>query len=108
MRWAHRQGMLNVLPQFDMPKRVKGAKVMRGRPITGEEFDRLIKAVPKVVENAAAKSWEFYLRGLWTSGLRLSESLRLRWDDAPGAIVVDFTRRRPMLRIPAEAHKGRP
>ena len=59
-----------------MPKRVKGAKVMRGRPITGEEFDRLIKAVPKVVENAAAKSWEFYLRGLWTSGLRLSESLR--------------------------------
>ncbi len=36
---------------------------MRGRAITGEEFDRMIKAVPKVVENAAAKSWEFYLNG---------------------------------------------
>jgi integrase len=31
----------------------------------------------------------------------------LRWDDAPGAIVVDFTGRRPMLRIPSEAQKAR-
>ncbi len=40
------------------------------------------------------------------SGLRISESLTLRWDDAPGAIVVDLSGRRPMLRIPAEAEKG--
>ncbi len=106
MRWANREGLLNVLPKFTMPKRVKGAKVMRGRPITGEEFDRMLKAVPKVVENAAAKSWEFYLRGLWASGLRLSESMLLRWDDAPGAIVVDFSHKRPMLRIPGEAQKS--
>ena len=64
MRWANREGLLNVLPQFTMPKRVKGAKVMRGRPITAEEFERMIEASPKVVENAAAKSWEFYLHGL--------------------------------------------
>lgn len=106
MRWAHKQGLLAVLPAFSMPKRVKGAKVMRGRPITGEEFDRMLAAVPAVVENAAAPSWDFYLRGLWTSGLRLTESLLLRWDDAPGAIVVDFSGRRPMLRIPAEAQKA--
>jgi integrase len=106
MRWANRQGLLPALPQFSMPKRVKGASHMRGRPITGEEFDRMIAATPKVVENAAAESWRFYLRGLWLSGLRLTESLTLRWDDAPGAIVVDLTRRRPMLRIPAEAEKG--
>jgi integrase len=106
MRWAHRQGLLNVLPQFDMPKRVKGAKVMRGRAVTAEEFERMLKVVPKIVENVAAKSWEFYLRSLWESGLRLSESLTLRWDNAPDAIVVDLTGRRPMLRIPAEAEKG--
>ena len=40
-------------------------------------------------------------------GLRLSESLSLRWDDAPGAIVVDLSGRRPMLRIPSEAQKAR-
>jgi integrase len=49
---------------------------------------------------------EIYLRGLWDSGLRLSESLTLRWDHAPDAIVVDLTGRRPILRIPAELEKG--
>jgi integrase len=106
MRWANREGLLNELPKFSMPKRVKGAKVMRGRPITTEEFERMIKAVPKVVDNAAAKSWKFYLRGLWESGLRLSESLTLRWEDGPDAIIVDFSHTRPMLRIPAEVEKG--
>ena len=51
-------------------------------------------------------SYRFYLRGLWASGLRLEESLTLRWDEAPGAIVVDLGGRRPMLRIPAEAENG--
>jgi integrase len=106
MRWAHRQGLLTVLPQFDMPKRVKGAKVMRGRAITAEEFERMLKVVPKIVENTAAKSWTFYLHSLWESGLRLSESLTLRWDNAPDAIVVDLTGRRPMLCIPAVTEKG--
>lgn len=106
VRWANRQGLLNVLPEFDMPKRGKGAKVMRGRAVTEEEFDRMIRAIPKVIDNAAAASWKFYLRGLWESGLRLTESLVLRWDDAPGAIVVDLSGRRPMLRIPSEAEKA--
>jgi integrase len=106
MRWANREGLLITLPKFTMPKRVKGAKVMRGRPITTEEFERMLAVVPAVVENIAADSWRFYLRGLWESGLRLSESLTLRWDHAPGAIVVDLAGRRPMLRIPAEAEKG--
>ena len=105
-RWANREGLLNDVPKFTMPKRVKGAKVMRGRAITAEEFERMLKVVPKVVENTAANSWKFYLRGLWESGLRLSESLTVRWDNAPDAIVVDLTGRRPMLRISAEAEKG--
>jgi len=103
MRWAHRQGLLVKVPTFDMPKQAKG---MRGRPITLEEFERMLDAVAKVTGEAAAPSWTFYLRGLWASGLRLTESLSLRWDEAPGAIVVDFSGRRPMLRIPAESEKG--
>ena len=113
LRWANRQGLLAMLPQITMPKRIKGAKVMRGRPITLEEFERMLAAVPKAIEARptttaadSVASWRFYLRGLWESGLRLSESLSLRWDDATGAIVVDLTGRRPMLRIPAEAEKG--
>lgn len=113
MRWAHREGLLTILPQFTMPKRAKGAKVMRGRAITAEEFERMLAAVPKGIEarpvvggSDPVTAWRFYLHALWQSGLRLSESLTLRWDNAPGSIVVDFSGRRPMLRIPAEAEKG--
>ncbi|HEX4488093.1 MAG TPA: tyrosine-type recombinase/integrase [Terriglobales bacterium] len=105
-RWANREGVINDVPKFTMPKRVKGSNHMRGRPITTEEFERMIEATAKVVENTAAKSWKFYLKGLWTSGLRLTESLTLSWNEATGAIVVDLSGRRPMLRIPTEAEKG--
>jgi integrase len=40
-------------------------------------------------------------------GLRLRESLALEWKSStPGALVVDFSGRRPMLRIPGESEKG--
>jgi integrase len=125
LNWAHSQGLLAIVPKIFMPRRVKGAKVMKGRPITTEEFERMLAAVPKVVApkpakkkddpaNPAAKSdeaivesWKHYLRGLWLSGLRLGESLALEWSGSkPGAILVDFSHKRPMLRIPAEAEKG--
>jgi len=91
------------MPEIDIPKH---SKAMRGRAITLEELERMLAATPKVVGELAADSWRFYLRGLWASGLRLEESLALRWDDVPGAIVVELEGRRPMLRIPAEAEKG--
>lgn len=111
MRWAHREGLLLALPAATMPKQAKG---MKGRPISLEEFERMLRSVPRGIEarpsteaggNAVA-SWRFYLRGLWASGLRLQESLELRWNDAPGAMVVELGGRRPMLRIPAESEKG--
>lgn len=102
-RWGQRQGYLVKVPTVEMPKQTKG---MRGRPITTEEFERMLTATTKVMGKGNAEPWKFYLRGLWASGLRLEESLALRWDDAPGAIVVDLGGRRPMLRIPAEAEKG--
>ncbi|WP_146588032.1 tyrosine-type recombinase/integrase [Posidoniimonas polymericola] len=102
--WAHGEKLLAAVPTFKMPKRVAGAKLMRGRPITLEEFERMLQ---KVAENAPDEAlWTFYLRGLWLSGLRLSESLTLSWDAKPGAIVVDLSGAYPMLRIPAEAEKG--
>lgn len=113
LNWAKAQGLLAVVPKLAMPKRAKGAKVMKGRPITTEEFERMLAAVPKAIEarpnttgDDLVTPWRHYLRGLWWSGLRLGESLNLRWDAEPGALVVDFTGRRPLLRIPAESEKG--
>ena len=50
LRWAHSQGLLAVVPKLAMPKRAKSAKVMKGRPITAEEFDRMLAVVPKAIQ----------------------------------------------------------
>ena len=105
LNWAKRVGMLNEVPSIEMPKRAKGSKMMKGRPVTGEEFDRMIEKVPEVCGEATADAWRWFLRGLWWSGLRLEESLNLWWDSDAG-LTVDLSGRRPMLRIPAESEKG--
>ena len=78
---------------------------MKGRPIAGEEFDRMLARVESVVGKDAADSWKHFLRGLWLSGLRLGESLNLWWD-RDDRLSVDLSGRYPMLRIKAEAEKG--
>ncbi len=97
-------GLLPSMPKIHMPKRSKGQRMMRGRPITVKEYERMVKAVPKV-RPRDAKHWKRYLEGLWLSGLRLEESLILSWDE-DAQISIDLTGKRPRLRIFAEAEKG--
>jgi integrase len=79
---------------------------MKGRPITAEEFEPMVAAVPAVVGDDEAPHWQHYLRGLWASGLRLGESLDLWWD-RPEKIFPVFPRGgRPMLQVPGELEKG--
>jgi integrase len=104
LNWAVSMALMPFMPKIHMPKRSKGQRMMRGRPITPEEYEKMIKTVPEVRPHDAA-AWQHYLQGLWLSGLRLEESLILSWDeDAP--ISIDLTGRRPRLRIYAEAEKG--
>ena len=98
-------GMLGEVPIIKMPKRAKGAKQMKGRPITTEEFERMIAKTPDIVGEAAAPSWQHYLTGLWWSGLRLGKSLNLWWD-RDDKLGVDLDGRRPMFRILTELEKG--
>jgi integrase len=92
---------------------------MKGRPITEEEFDRMVGVVPAVVASscspwdrpaadvaAVVDSWLFILRGLWWSGLRLTEAMLLHWTD-PREITVQLDGRYPMFAIDAQADKGR-
>ena len=105
LRWAGEMGLLNIVPKVSMPKRAKGAKTMKGRPLAGEEFERMLVVLPLVVGEPAAESWDHLLRGLWWSGLRLQESLNLTWDQ-PDTIRIDITGRYVMLRIGADNEKG--
>jgi integrase len=96
--WMKRHGLISEIPQIDKPKRAKAQKAMKGRPVTHAEFD-------SILAQTSDPAWMWLLRGLWASGLRLGEALALTWE--PGlSMSLDFTRKRPMLRIPASAEKG--
>ncbi|MEN6496074.1 MAG: site-specific integrase [Thermoguttaceae bacterium] len=105
LSWAVSMEMLPKVPDMHRPKGAKGHKLMRGRPITAEEFERMLTAVPKIRKRNASL-WSHYLTGLWLSGLRLEESTILSWDDE-SPISVDLSGRHPRFRIYAEAEKGR-
>jgi len=130
LEWAAGIGLLAQVPKFPKTKKRKGQKVMKGRPITEEEFERMLGKVPEVlageddrpapkktakrkrreqpkreVNPAAVASWLYYLRGLWWSGLRLRESLVLSWDRRAG-LSVDISGEFPMLRIRGDAQKS--
>ena len=108
LNWAKDQRMIPELPVFPKIKRSRtsrGQKVMRGRPITLEEFERMLEVVPEVVGISNAKQWHFYLKGLWYSGLRLSESLEVYWDRRD-KIHLTKSGRYMMMKIPCELEKG--
>ncbi len=105
MNWAKSQGYVKQVPQFTMPK----STGMKGRPITLEEFERLVKAIPDALPGSVseqdAPKYQFLLRGLWYSGLRISEALALSWDACAG-VRVDLTGRRPMIDFSGEHQKN--
>lgn len=101
LRWAQRMGMLAIVPTWDQPR----AGSAKARPITAEEYERLLAVVPAVRPHDAP-AWQRLITGLWLSGLRIGEAVRLSWDpDAPFAI--DLTGKFPAFTIDAEAQKGR-
>jgi integrase len=104
LRWAERQGMLGKAPVIEMPKLAKGQSLAKHRAVTPEEFDRLLLAVPKVRPHGAP-AWERLLRGLWLSGLRLSEAVALDWNDGP--FVLDTKGKHPAFYIEAAGQKSR-
>jgi integrase len=105
LNWAARMGLMTKAPKIELPRRAKGQTFMKGRPVTTEEYERMVQAVPKVRPKDAG-TWLRLLQGLWLSGLRLGEACALSWDeDAPFA--VDLTGKRPCFRIHAEAQKAR-
>jgi integrase len=75
------------------------------KPTLAGEFERMLGKVEDVVGQAAADRWTLFLRGLWASGLRLTESLELYWNREDKLHPV-LTGKFPMLRILADLEKG--
>jgi integrase len=105
LRWGEKAGMLKRMPNIEMPKRIRGMKLMKGRPITDAEFQNMLEVLPQVVKAHEVPEWEFYLRGLWASGLRLMEACNLYWDRLD-RIRIEL-KPVPLLYIPGELQKNR-
>jgi integrase len=106
--WAVRQKLLPTRPAFPKIHRAKkyAGRPMKGRPITAEEFERMLEKAAEVVGEEAAPAWHHYMRGLWVSGLRLTESMDLWWDRPDRLYPVFPKKGRPMLHVPGELEKG--
>ena len=79
LNWAHDMGLLTEVPKIKAPKKSKAGK-MKGRPVTLEEFGRMLERTAAVVGLEAVSVWQRFLHGLWLSGLRIGEAVRLSWD----------------------------
>lgn len=104
LRWATKLELIPKTPHIEFPTVVPAPK---GRAITGEELDRFIAAIPKVVVIPEfVASWEYLATGLWWSGLRIEEAMLMEWSNDE-FLCPDFTGRRPQFRIQAISEKGR-
>ena len=117
--WARRVKLISTVPEIPKTHRVRKAKKMKGRPITVEEYERMLAKVPAVILKSnlgkshqtpetdwdRVPSWRRFIEGLWHSGLRLSEAMQLHWTDET-KLCVDLDWQYPMLRIPRELEKG--
>ncbi|MDZ4685270.1 MAG: tyrosine-type recombinase/integrase [Planctomycetaceae bacterium] len=78
IRYCHDHGWIDRVPRLD---KLDVDEVMKGRPVTPAEFERMLEATPEVVGKGVADSWIFTLRVLWESGFRVGDVMDFSWDD---------------------------
>ena len=105
LRWAERVGLAASKHRGSTCRSGPRPTAMKGRPITGEEFDRMLAKVAKVVGDEAADIVDALPHGLWLSGLRLAESLELFWD-RDDKLCVDLDGQAPHAADPGGAREG--
>ena len=109
LSWAVEMEVLQSSPKTPRlgKRRKKAEKKMKGRPLTDDEFKRILKAVPSVLDEKRVSDWIFFLRGLWLSGLRIQEAVTLSWEQRAGSFSIEsIDSPRPMLRLCSERDKG--
>ena len=106
VRFCHRRGWIESIPPVE---KLDVKEVMRGRPVTGEEFERMLDATPVVVGEGVAPSWQFALRVLWESGFRIGDLMDFSWDDDRRIHPVWSTRQEECstISIPSTQKNGR-
>ena len=104
-RYCCRKKWIERLPHVDS---IEHDETMKGRPITGEEFERMLAAVPKVVGDGPAESWRLTLRVLWESTFRVGDVMDFSWDDIEHIHPIWPKRhgQHPTIAIPSSQKNG--
>lgn len=102
--WSRDVGLIDDVPRFPKIANRGRSMMARSRPVTAEEFDRVLLAVKKERPHDA-RQWRRFIEGLAFSGLRIGELHRLRWDAGDG-IWLDASGPIPVIRLRSSAHKG--
>lgn len=105
LNWAYLQDWLSQPPKVPKMK-VSKQKAMKGRPITEDEFKLMLKAVPEVVGKEVTSSWQYLLRGLWESALRIDELMHVSWDKQGTIRPIWGQGELPVLEILASMQKN--
>jgi integrase len=104
MNWAKAMDFIPNAPRIRPPK---GGNKMKGRPIVLEEHERMLAAVRKAVPAEKVAIWQRFLDGLWWSGLRLSEAVRLSWDSSEPVAVIMQPGYYPVIRFQLGSQKAK-
>lgn len=94
LNWAESVGMIAKAPKITTTA-IRQSE--RGRPLTLFEFCRLLRAAPD-------ERYYQLLIGLWLSGLRLGEALKLSFEPPVQLVLGD---RYPIIRFTVSGQKGR-
>lgn len=112
MAWAAKLRLVEDVPFVAMPPSSRGG-TMHARPVTAEEFERMLAVVPRAIEARPntlgldpVGSWRDTLTKYWLSGFRLEEAIHIYWDRSDKHCIEGIDRKRPKLRIRAALEKG--
>ena len=78
VRFCAKREWIDRVPDIE---RLSVDDVMKGRPISGEEFDRMLSVTHKVVGKKEAEAWQLALRVVWLSGFRVGDLMDFHWED---------------------------
>ena len=106
VRFCHTRGWISAVPPVE---KLDVDDVMKGRPITSEEFELMLKVTPEVVGLNSAASWQLALRVIWESGFRVGDLMDFSWDDDRHIrpIWPSQNGQHPTLVIPSTQKNGR-
>ncbi len=102
LNWAVDTDVLEKCPKISMPRTAKRG-LARGRALTVPEVARALRCCHDVFPNEDVQNWQYIVRGLLYSGLRIGEALELSHDRGPVRYIAGH---RPVIKFLAEGQKA--